>query len=65
MIHVAFIKKAGRAPLMELLHNDNVLQNKELGKRRTIVLDLPSHAMKQKVKPFRKPHLNAASDRSD
>jgi hypothetical protein len=28
VIHVAFNKKAGRAPLKELLHNDSVLRNR-------------------------------------
>jgi hypothetical protein len=65
VIHVAFNKKAGRAPLMELLHNDSVLRNREEAMRRTTVLNQPRHAMKRKMKPIDSPHLNAASDRSD
>jgi hypothetical protein len=65
VIHVAFNKKAGRAPLNELLHNDSVLRDRAEEMRHAIILDLQRNAMKRSVKPIGGPHLNAASDRSD
>jgi hypothetical protein len=65
VIHVAFNKKAGRAPLKELLHNDRVLRGIPEVLTHTIIPYMRENTTKQQAKPIFRPYLNAASDRSD